>query len=111
MPLLKQLLSLRRDILLTRATAHAQLRIQKEQFTAELLTSARYAESVLIGSRRRSSRRTVKMESSPRFFPALEFRLAFLSSSANMVGLALSEDIPLPTCRAGLDGQCRLRTA
>ena len=41
-PVLKQLLSLRSDILLTRATAQAQLRVQKEQFTTQLLASTRY---------------------------------------------------------------------
>lgn len=42
MPVLKQLLSLRSDILLTRATAQARLRVQKEQFTTQLLANAKY---------------------------------------------------------------------
>ena len=44
-PLLKQLLSMRSDVLITRAASEAQLRIQKEQFTAQLLSTPRYADS------------------------------------------------------------------
>lgn len=43
-PLLKQVLSLRSDLLLTRASAEAQLRIQKEQYTLTLLAQPRYAD-------------------------------------------------------------------
>ena len=43
-PLLRQLLSMRSDLLLTRASAEAQLRVQKEQFTLSLLAQPRYSD-------------------------------------------------------------------
>lgn len=44
LPGLKQLLSVRSDILIARASLEAQLRIQKEQFTAQLLADPKYAD-------------------------------------------------------------------
>jgi hypothetical protein len=43
-PILKQLLAIRSDLLIARASAEAQLRIQKEQFTLDLLAQPKYAD-------------------------------------------------------------------
>ena len=44
LPGLKQLLSMRSDLLITRATLEAQLRLQKEEFTLQLLSDPRHAD-------------------------------------------------------------------
>jgi hypothetical protein len=43
-PVLKQLLSMRSDLLITRASAEAQLRVLKEQFVQQLLAEPKYAD-------------------------------------------------------------------
>lgn len=45
LPLLKQMLAARSDLLITRATLEAQLRVQKEQLSAQILADPKYADA------------------------------------------------------------------